>query len=216
MMIKSKKIIATLVLAIIYVFSNAALATQEVNTWALKKTTELNKTWIIYFNSQIDPLSVNRNTIYVLDTTQQKMPIEVTISENKKSINVTPSFYYTLGKSYKLYITSDVRSLEKKTLFNPVIMPFTISDSESSSGSKYYIDGLRDLDIEHFNNIVTRISVTTYSDIVSVKCNNSTMRYLGENEYEIELAGAKTGSLFTLTLYDGSGKVIGTKKYTIQ
>jgi hypothetical protein len=92
---------------------------------------EPTKTWTITFNTPVNPDSVNENTIYVLDSTNNK--VNVTF-EKKQGSNVVevkaPETKYTPGATYYLHITTEVESSKGKKLKEPVVMPFTILSND--------------------------------------------------------------------------------------
>ncbi|MEN6349753.1 MAG: Ig domain-containing protein [Syntrophomonas sp.] len=100
-------------------------------TWNSKEA-KYNKVWTIEFNSDVDASSVDSDTVYVLDSNEQKISyISPQVESNKILLSLNNEHTYAEG-SYKLVISSDVSSAGGVNLAENLIMPFEVL------GSKYY------------------------------------------------------------------------------
>lgn len=100
-------------------------------TWVSKEA-NCNKTWTIEFSGNVDANSVNNDTVYVLDSNNQKISyISPQVVDDKIFISLNNEHTYAEG-SYRLVISSDVSSTAGKNLAENQIVPFDIL------GQKYF------------------------------------------------------------------------------
>jgi hypothetical protein len=63
-----------------------------------------NKEWRVIFNKDISKLTVDESTIYVRDNSGRKVPVELIVDKDNKSVRVIPVQYYEDGETYYLFI----------------------------------------------------------------------------------------------------------------
>lgn len=91
-----------------------------------KDNVQNNKNWTVEFNSAMDPSTLNKHNIYVVNTsTGEQINIRIKPSSDKKSIDVKPVGNYTRG-NYTLTVTEQVRSAAGTPLKEPVQLEFTV------------------------------------------------------------------------------------------
>jgi hypothetical protein len=73
------------------------------------------KTWTIKFNEKINFDKITQNSISVLDSKGNLIPVTLSLGNDSKSIIISPpSAGYNIDESYKLKITSDLHSIGNK------------------------------------------------------------------------------------------------------
>ena len=89
-------------------------------------TYEQNKTWALTFNQPIDPLSLNENTLYVLNEAGERIK-DVTLSaEGKQAFVHAPENGYTSGETYTIVITNEIKSTKGSDVTSGQTKTFTI------------------------------------------------------------------------------------------
>ncbi|MEN6351720.1 MAG: Ig-like domain-containing protein [Syntrophomonas sp.] len=92
-----------------------------------KTATELNKTWTIKLSQAVASETVKTQNIYVTDDSNETVNTTLSISEDLKSIAVTPATDYTPNKEYRLYISNQLQAKDSlKYLNKSLVMPFII------------------------------------------------------------------------------------------
>lgn len=85
-----------------------------------------NKKWTVKFNTEVDPTSVNDNSIYVLDSSGNKVKdITTTTMGSKVEVHASKEGY-TSGKTYTLHVTNAVKSTKNTILKKEETKTFTI------------------------------------------------------------------------------------------
>lgn len=91
-----------------------------------KTATDLNKTWTIKFNQAVDNSTIDQN-IFVTDANNVAIETNLGVSDDLKSITVTPKDNYTRNQEYRLYISNQLQAQDsKRNLNKSQVMPFTI------------------------------------------------------------------------------------------
>ena len=86
-----------------------------------------DKTWRVKFSKAVDPESINRQNIMVLDSNNEPVEIEVKADvENDKIILVTPKDSYKAGEHYRLYLGADFDSSTGKSLSKGILYRFIV------------------------------------------------------------------------------------------
>lgn len=101
-----------------------------VHAAGIKDTISTNpfKTWTIKFNQKIDFYSLTKNSISVLDSNGDIVPVTLSLCKDNKSILVTPpSTGYNIGEIYTLNINSNVHSEKNKHLIKSRTINFNIT-----------------------------------------------------------------------------------------
>ena len=63
---------------------------------------------------------------------------------------------------------------------------------------------------------VTISTVNVESDVAKVTCKGNRMQYKGSGEYQLGIVGVKRGDNIPIAVFDGSGKLLETKNFTVQ
>ncbi|MFF2753479.1 Ig-like domain-containing protein [Psychrobacillus sp. NPDC058041] len=86
-----------------------------------------NKTWTITFNKEVDPASIDSNSIFVLDQFGEKKNGEVTLSADRKRVLVSPPLEgYTNSETYTLHITNNIKDKDGNPISTYNTKKFTI------------------------------------------------------------------------------------------
>jgi hypothetical protein len=102
----------------------------------------LNKRWIIKLNKQVDINSVSKESVYVTDSSNNKVDIELSFNRKKDSIIVKPINEYKKGEKYHIHITDKIKAVDGTRLKQISQMEFEITETEK-----------RDLWIEEDNTV---------------------------------------------------------------
>lgn len=204
---KFKKI-ALITLSIMICLTTVAYAKPSPKTWQAQKSSDAAKEWSVKFNTALDPATVNDDTVYVKDENGVRHSVRLSLSKDQTVIKIKPTKPYSPSRRYNIYITDGVAASTGKYLNQPIMIPFTISNTSTgktivSVNSKY-------------STFITAVTVTTSPDIYKVTANSKEMHYEGNNTYTLGIAGLKTGNTVTIRAYDANGKLIETLKHTIR
>lgn len=86
-----------------------------------------NKDWILSFKGAVDEKSLNNSNIFVLDENNKIVNVNLVLNPNDdKQVIVEHITSYESGKTYKLYITKDVRSKKNQNLIRAILFKFSI------------------------------------------------------------------------------------------
>ena len=104
--------------------ANAAALTDEVTD------VPVDKTWTITFNFPVIESSITPNSIYVMNSKQEKQDVTFSVNDNLVTVHA-PKVGYKLSQTYTLHITTDVLGQvdnEIKALKQPITKPFTVTE----------------------------------------------------------------------------------------
>lgn len=91
-----------------------------------------NKEWKVKFNRTLDPETVNDSSITVFDSHDNKIPVSVTLGQDKQTVLVSPKTSgYDPGEEYKLVVGKDIKSSSQIPMADSVTMKFEIAKSYS-------------------------------------------------------------------------------------
>ncbi|WP_333859624.1 N-acetylmuramoyl-L-alanine amidase [Clostridium sp.] len=109
------------------------------NGTIIGKDIEIDKSWKIKFNMQLDESTVNDSNIVVADIDGNSVPISVQLSSNGSDLVGTPKTQYSYGKTYNLIVKSGLKSISGKS-YGESKMQFNVkSNSNSNTNSKYTV-----------------------------------------------------------------------------
>lgn len=193
----------TVILSILLLLlpSNDSLMAKE---WPTRSTDNVRKVWKVRLKMPLDSKSINGNSVYVLNG-KTKHSTTVRLTNKGFTVEVTPNTTYQKGRSYRLLITSLVKTKSGKPLKTPVEIPFQIVDAAAKIQSVKTVT----------SGILTNVTVTTSPDVYKVKIGTTDMHYKGNNIYSYGLVDIKVGTVLTIYAYDENNKLLETKKYTI-
>lgn len=95
------------------------------NKSALTQNVPLNKTWTITLNVKVDETTITDETVYIVDSKFNRIPISLEVQEGGKTVKITPTNLYTVNETYRLYVTDGIQSTTGKNLIKPITMMFT-------------------------------------------------------------------------------------------
>lgn len=205
---KFKKI-ALITLSIMICLTTAAYAGPgNPKIWQAQTSSDASKEWSVKFNMALDPATVNADTVYVKDEDGTFHSVDLSLSEDQTVIKIKPNTPYSPDHSYNIYITDGVAAITGKYLKQPVVIPFTISNTSTGKA----IVSVNSV----YSTFVTAITVTTYPNIYKVTANSKEMHYEGNNTYTLGIAGLSIGDTVIIRAYDANGKLIESLKHTIR
>lgn len=86
-----------------------------------------NKTWTIKFSKEVDPATINTDSIFVLDQFGEKKNGAVTLSADQKTVSVAPPLEgYIHSATYTLFITNNIKDKNGEPLSKDISKKFTI------------------------------------------------------------------------------------------
>ena len=89
-----------------------------------------DKVWTIKFNKSIKDLILTNDTVYVIDSLGNKVNVDLSVSADKKYVEVTPIANYDYAQTYYLFISRNIDGAEKnKSNMEGYRMMFTIRDA---------------------------------------------------------------------------------------
>ncbi|NMM65731.1 protease complex subunit PrcB family protein [Clostridium sp. P21] len=74
------------------------------------KNSDKNMQWTLSYDNELMKENINNSNIYVVDSNGTIIPTQASLTDDKKSIRVTPLKPYTAGETYYLFIATDVTS----------------------------------------------------------------------------------------------------------
>lgn len=220
MIIRNKKFFISVLVAfsLLLVPFITPIAADDVTVWSEKKITDTKKVWTIAFSQPLKESSIKDSTVFVEDENYRLFFTTVSLSNDKKSIIVTPIDHYQENVKYRLNISKDIVSDKGKKLEKGIILPFVVNGSDNTGGTGD-TGG-------QTGNAITRVtfSSNSYATIVNVVSNDvvdrvtvdsSDMYYLGNNTYSAALTGVTSGTSVRIQAYDINGKRIFSKDYKV-
>ena len=85
-----------------------------------------NFLWKIKFNVPLDPKTVNKDTMYVTNSQNQRLGAYIRYDTKNEIIEVEPLEAYATNELYALTITTDVKSKGGQSLKEPVQIRFKL------------------------------------------------------------------------------------------
>ncbi len=85
-----------------------------------------NFVWRVRFNIPLDPKTVNKDTMYVVNSSNQKLRTYIKYDTQTEMIEVEPMDAYAPNEYYYLTITTDVKSRGGQSLGEPVQIKFKL------------------------------------------------------------------------------------------
>lgn len=82
--------------------------------------------WRVRFNTPLDPKSVNRDTMYVINSQNQKLQTYIKYDTKTEQIEIEPLEAYATNEQYTLIITTNVKSRGGQSLNEPVSIKFKL------------------------------------------------------------------------------------------
>lgn len=85
-----------------------------------------NFVWRVRFNIPLDPRTVNKDTMYVSNSQNQRIHSHITYDTKSEIIEVEPLEPYSTNEFYFLTITTNVKSKGGQSLKEPVQIKFKL------------------------------------------------------------------------------------------
>ena len=85
-----------------------------------------NFIWYVRFNIPLDPKTVNKDTMYVSNSQNQRLRTYIKYVPEKELIEIEPLEPYAENEYYHLVITTNVRSKGGQSLREPVQIKFKL------------------------------------------------------------------------------------------
>ncbi|ARD48857.1 Ig-like domain-containing protein [Sporosarcina sp. P33] len=224
----AKMFVIVLILNFIFLFPSNILADNGTakgwKEFTEMKNVPLNKKWTITFNHEVELSSLIDDNIYVLDSTNGKVPVTIVqVDEGKQVLVSPPNEGYKPNSSYTLYISENVYSKERKLMKHPVKMPFRTGSSEVPVDS--FQPRAESENIVELKEDVVDLSKRILTDLETLDYEGNLFVFIGAPE---ELSHLSVGDIFILpptedfpfgwskeiiTIeFDGSHTIIETKE----
>jgi hypothetical protein len=203
--------LASIFLFISFITTTSSTAVDAL-IWDEKTTDNLKKPWTIYFNQPVRIATVSVSSIYVLNDSKKRIPTDIKIDSDQKSITITPKSSYKPG-SYWLFIDQSVRSSERDTLEQSVWMPFKVVSTEETKkeSSSSASDSVKQQKLKvktEINDYFTTITVTTEPSVTTLYVNNTKMQYTGNSTFTLGMAGLKKGDKLFFKAYNSTNSLL--------
>lgn len=85
-----------------------------------------NFVWRVRFNIPLDPKTVNKDTMYVVNSSDKKLQTSIWYNIKDEQIEIEPLEPYSTNEYYRLIITTNVRSRGGQALKQPVTIKFKL------------------------------------------------------------------------------------------
>lgn len=85
-----------------------------------------NFVWRVRFNIPLDPKSVNKETMYVTNSQNQRLNTYIKYDIQTEEIEIEPLEPYATNEQYTLIITTNVKSRGGQTLSEPLSLKFKL------------------------------------------------------------------------------------------
>ncbi|MCI2253888.1 leucine-rich repeat domain-containing protein [Domibacillus sp. PGB-M46] len=103
-------------------------------------TVDRRKEWTITFNQAVDPESIQRNSVYVMEG-NVRIENDLVPAVDGKSVKILPvEGGYAPGQEYTIYITKSVKTKNGKNLKQPIIKKFQIAPEETRGSQNFIAD----------------------------------------------------------------------------
>ena len=122
-------LLLTMIINIITVGGNKVYAVEGTKQFPQVYDVPLNKEWKINFNTEVNIDSINKvgfsPNVYISNVlTYEEVPLEVKLSEDKKTLILKPKENYKYDTLYEIVIFSSVENLNRKHMKQSINMKF--------------------------------------------------------------------------------------------
>ncbi|MBP2032338.1 N-acetylmuramoyl-L-alanine amidase [Clostridium algifaecis] len=130
-------------LSFLFVFTilfkiNPVYAAKSYNGSNIGSNVEINKTWKISFNKELDKSTINESSIIVTDSSGNTVPVKINIEDNGCVVDVTPQGNYKYGQAYSVTVKSGIKTSNGDTLKSDTKMEFSTRTNQSTN-NKYTV-----------------------------------------------------------------------------
>lgn len=85
-----------------------------------------NFVWRVRFNIPLDPKTVNKDTMYVSNSQNEKLRTYIKYNTEEEIIEIEPLEPYSMNEYYYLIITTNVKSRGGQSLSEPIKLKFKL------------------------------------------------------------------------------------------
>lgn len=105
-----------------------------------KQQVDAHHSFTITFSSELNPLTVHSDAIYVMQQSKKVDGFQVMMGSNAKSVKIAPPLNgYTAGGEYTIFVENRVQSADGVFLKRPVFMNFSVkSAQETAPGGTFH------------------------------------------------------------------------------
>lgn len=116
---------------------NIVSADEYTNQINDKVISNINKSWVIRFNSSIDSNSLSSNSVQIKDLSDgSSLPAVVTLGSDDHSAKINaPAQGYKLGHDYQITVDQNIKSSSGRSLKRKALMKFNVIDLSNSNYS---------------------------------------------------------------------------------
>lgn len=177
-----------------------------------------NKSLTLTFSERMDRDSVNNKTVAVLNENGNKLDVEVTISDNLKTITVLPPENGYPISAYTLQVSKDIKSVYGRSMSTVKKIPFLVKETLPVIGSKenlkeYFQSVIKEEENQHlFSTAVMETSKESEDSAAGMS--NSASQDVSETNIQVqgvdEADIVKTNGTHIYQVADGKINIIET------
>lgn len=97
-------------------------------TWDLFEDVDIDKIWNVEFNMELDENSW-KNNIYIVDSVNNKHPVNISKKKDGKTLSVTPNYNYDYNTLYTMIINDTILSENGAKMNKKVYVPFQTEEN---------------------------------------------------------------------------------------
>lgn len=117
-------------------FDNSSARAAELEEWDASADVPINKEWTVTLSSYIDSTTLNDESVYVLDSENNKVATSLTIGKADNEILIKPPKEgYSPGRVYTIHITNKLKDYQSHPLKKTIRKSFQIEQEETASAS---------------------------------------------------------------------------------
>jgi len=136
-----KSLLTSFLSIIVFTLASVTVHASPTEDLSSRSDVSITKDWNVEFSTKIDASTLDSN-IYVKGSNGDKLPLEVTLSDDGTNATVkAPSSGYEADHTYTLYVDNGVKSASGESLRQAVKMSFTTSNQvEKQELKAHFID----------------------------------------------------------------------------
>ncbi|PIC58294.1 hypothetical protein CSV80_05840 [Sporosarcina sp. P12(2017)] len=185
--------------------------THQANALDLRdRTTDLSdKPWSVTFNTPADPVTVNKDTVYIQSDDKGLLPSSLSISDDGKIIEVKPTKLYKPNVQYSLVILSKLRSKDQNIrLSKDTILKFKYE------GAAYKSITAKPLPLG-MNVIIQTKPEVKKIELTDAAGITHAMHRTGINQYSFVLLSQHIGDILNVRAYDANESILEDLAYEL-
>lgn len=113
-------------------------AANNYNGSSIGSNVDINKTWKISFNRELDKSTINESSIIIVDSSGKSVPAKLSIESNGCVIDITPQDNYKYGQTYSVTVKSGIKASNGDRLKSNIEMKFSTKPNQSAN-NKYTV-----------------------------------------------------------------------------